>query len=304
MNRQLTTSITLILFLLASLLPGATDNSAYAQKKKIILRQANTLEGGTMRSPLTGNTEPVRSVAGDVIFQHGDLVLTCDRATEFRESQVIELKGNIRISDPSSELYGNHGLYYPQTGNGELNGDVKGRLLENDLVIKGQNMFMNERDDTIRLAGNALAWHGKNQLSGESMLVRLANRNGDRSIERITVTGQAFLAMPDTLEQHSELYHQLKGEQIVITLDEASQLRSIESEQQAELLYYTYEETTPSGVNRTSGKRITLEFDNGKISSITAFGNATGKQHPSSQRTNPAINLPGFLIRAGEKPSF
>ncbi|ARM30148.1 OstA-like protein [Prosthecochloris sp. HL-130-GSB] len=304
MNAPAKLSSLFLCAIMLSLCSGVTNNTAYAEKKKIILRQATTLSGGEARSPISGQTEPVRKVAGNVIFQHGTTELRCSAATEFLESGVIELRGPVRITGSAFEILGDSGLYYPQLRRGTLAGNVRSRSAENRLVARGNRATIHDQGETVDLTGDAIAWHELKQLSGDTITVRLDGPERNRKISSITSRGRAFLALPDTVDTSSGLYHQLRGKHMLISMGTSSDLKSIDVHEQAEMLYFTYEGREPSGINYTSGKRIFLNFTEGSLSTVTAYRNVSGKQFPASMRNDRKLDLPGFLIREHEKPSF
>ena len=298
------TLLTLLLFQASGTIAGLNHNTARAEKKKIILRQADRLQGGEKRSP-AGKKEPVRSVSGNVVFAHENLLLTCDKATEFLESGIIELRGNIYMTDSKLEVYCDKALYYSDTGIAELEEDVHGRLIENNLITTSENARINNPENRIVIYNNAIAWQGERQLSGDSITLQLREQDEKKSIETITVSGKAFFAARDTLDLSRKLYNQLSGKTMLITLDDQEEVSSVEVDSQARSLYHSYDEdSSPSGVNYSSGNTIVMSFLEGKLSRIAVSGNVEGKQYPNKLRGSSKINLPGFKLHFDEKPEF
>lgn len=279
-------------------------NTARAEKKKIILQQADRLQGGEEHSP-AGRIEPVRSVSGNVVFSHENMLLTCDRATEFLESGIVQLQGNIFMTDRKLEVYCDKALYYPDTGIAELENNVRGRLLENDLKTKSKRALINNPENQVWIYNDAIAWQGKRQLTGDSIVVQLVELNGQKNIETVTVRGNAFFAARDTLDLTKPLYNQLSGKTMLITLNEQEKVTGIRVDSQARSLYHAYDDgPSPTGVNYSSGNLIVMSFTEGKLNRITVSGNVEGKQYPNKLRGSPKINLPGFRLRYNEKPEF
>lgn len=305
MNTSRTPVIIFILGLLCWIGSGASHTCAMGEDKKIILQRADTVEGGDRIAP-SGKKEPARSARGQVIMEHGEIRLTCDRATEFMESGLVELEGNLRISDPSMEVRSRRGYYYPGEEKGELLEHVRGRMPMESLSALADKALIENGRDRIWLFGNAVAWHGEEQLSADTIMVQLSMQEGKRRIERITATGMAFLCIPDTISATAGLYNQLKGEKMVITLSRGAErgISGIDVEKQGELLYNTYDNGTPSGVNYTSGSIIEMRFRANALQNVTARHNVTGRQYPASFIGSKEVNLPGFRIREAEKPTF
>ena len=298
------TLLSLLLFQASDAIMGLNHNTACAEKMKIILQQADRLQGGEDRSP-TGRIEPVRSVSGNVVFTHENMLLTCDRATEFLESGVVELRGNIFMTDRKLEVYCEKALYYPNTGIAELEDNVRSRVLENNLITKSKRGLINNPENQIWIYTDATAWQGERQLSGDSIRVQLKELNGSKSVESITVSGDAFFAARDTLDLTQHLYNQLSGKTMLITLDEQEKVTGIQVDSQARSLYYGYDSgSSPAGINYSSGNTIVMSFAEGKLNRITVSGNVEGKQYPNKLRGNAKINLPGFRLRFDERPVF
>ncbi|NEX12584.1 MAG: hypothetical protein C1942_07845 [Prosthecochloris sp.] len=290
----------LVFTLLLPVIPGLKHNTACAEKKKIILKQANSLAGGEERSPITGKLETVRSVSGNVVFKHNDILLRCNKATEFSESNLISLEGGLSILSPSFDIRSNRGLYYPLSDTAKLLDNVRGKTQKSGLTFKASKADIDNRNNRIRLITNAVAWHDTQQLSGDTIMVQLSK--GKKRVESITVTGRAFLAFRDSVQQDPGLYNQISGETMVISLDREQNLSRIDVNTQAELLYHTFENETPSGVNYTSGNSIVMQFADNALQRVMAYRNVNGKQYPASMRSQSDINLPGFRIRDEEKP--
>ncbi|TNJ36458.1 hypothetical protein [Prosthecochloris vibrioformis] len=306
MNISRTSVVIFILSLLCGIGSGASHTSAMGEDKKIILQRADALEGGSRISP-SGRTEPARTARGRVVMEHGDIRLTCDRATEFMESGLVELEGNLRVSDPSMEIRSLRGYYYPEEEKGEFLEQVQGKMPGEALSAVAEKALIDNGRNRVWLFGNAVAWHGEDQLSADTIMVQLSVQQGKRSIEQITGTGMAFLCIPDTLATTAGLYNQLKGEKMVITLTKGAErgISGIDVDRQGEMLYNTYDNGTPSGVNYTSGRKLEMRFTENTLNSVTARHNVTGKQYPASFIGSKEVNLPGFRIRGEEeKPDF
>lgn len=298
------TLLSLLLFQVHDAIVGLEHNTACAQKKKIVLQQADRLQGGEDRSP-AGGIEPVRSVSGNVVFTHENMLLTCDRATEFLESGVVELRGNIFMTDRKQEVYCDKALYYPNTGIAELEDNVRSRVLKNNLITKSKQGLINNPENQIWIYTDAIAWQGERQLSGDSIKVQLKESNGSKNVESITVSGDAFFAARDTLDLTKQLYNQLSGKTMHIKLNEQEKVTDIQVDSQARSLYHGYDSgSSPAGISYSSGNTIVMSFTEGKLDRITVSGNVEGKQYPNKLRGSPKINLPGFRLRYNEKPVF
>ena len=292
-----------LLCLTALAAAGANHTVACAQDKKIILERADRLQGGEQRSP-AGRLEAVRTVSGNVVFKHDNLLLTCDRATEFLESGVLELRGDIFITDRTVEVYCDKAFYFPDKEIAELEKNVRSRTLEDDLRTRSKRALIDKVRDRVWIYDDAVAWQQDRQLSGDSIMVQLEEIEGKKRARNIVVTGDAFFAAKDTADTAKPLYNQLSGRKMTIFLDEGSSVEGIRVDSQARSLYHSYDGPDPSGVNFSSGNVIEMFFEEGKLDRILVSGNVEGKQYPNKLRGSPSIDLPGFRLRFDERPQF
>ncbi|MEI6756224.1 MAG: LptA/OstA family protein [Chlorobium sp.] len=281
-------------------LPVLNHYTVQAEKKKIILQHADTIEGGEAAAG------PYRSVIGNVVFLDGNMTLKCDRATEYERENKIVLQGNVFIADNTFDIYGESGLYFPEKEIGELGGKVKGRMLNNSFASKAERAVVNKSTSQIFLYGEAIAWHEQKQVSGDTIMLHLregGKKGQKRSIDEMQVDGNAFFAAQDTLSLTPVVYDQLGGKKMVIRLNEMSKITGITVTGQAESLYHLYDEKRkPSGINYSSGNMIRMSFREGSMTKVAVTGNVEGKQFPERFRGKKEINLSKFAWREEENP--
>ncbi|TLU81491.1 MAG: hypothetical protein FDX21_11760 [Chlorobium sp.] len=282
------------------LIPALNYNKLHAEKKKIILQHADTIEGGETAAG------SYRSVIGNVVFLHDSLTLKCDSATDYEQDNKIVLKGNVFFTDNSVEIYGENGVYYPDRGIGELTGNVRGRMAENSLVSKARKALVNRVTSQITLNDDVIAWHEQQQISGDTILLHF-KESGDgkkhKRIDEIEVLGNAFIAARDTLSTSPVVYDQFSGKNMRMQFNDASKITGITLTTQAESLYHLYDDKrNPSGINYSSGDIIQMFFKNGILNKVKVVGSVEGRQYPESFRGNKSINLSKFSWREGENP--
>jgi lipopolysaccharide export system protein LptA len=281
------------------LLPVLSYNTLQAEQKKIILQNADVIEGGE------SETGSYRSVSGNVEFQHGSMTLKCDSAIDYERENKIVLKGNIVITDTAFAIYGDNGVYFPDKQTGELQGNVRGRMLDNSLFGKSKRAVINKATGQTWLYDEAIAWHEQQQISGDIILLHFtqSGNKSKQSIDEIQVHGNAFFAGADTLSSTPVVYDQFGGSKMVIRLTDNSKIDGITVSGQAEFLYHLYnEKRQPSGINYSSGDMIRMYFTGGTLNRIKVIGNVEGKQYPERFRGNKSINLAKFAWRERENP--
>lgn len=76
------------------------------QEKVVDLERADSLVGKII------DGERVRELIGNVRFRQGAVVVDCDRAIQYLQSQRIALQGNVVVRDDTITMKGNRGLYH------------------------------------------------------------------------------------------------------------------------------------------------------------------------------------------------
>ncbi len=296
-SRPLLTAF-LLLFQAASV-TVPIHNTLLAEQKKIILQHADTIEGGE------GDGEPYRSVIGNVEFLDGAMTLRCDRATSYESEHKIVLSGNIVLTDNTFAIYGDSGVYFTDKQNGEINGNVRGRMLDNSLFGKSRRAVIDKAKSQIWLYDDAIAWHQQQQISGDIILLHFTESGSSKktNIDELQVHNNAFFASADTLSRSPVVYDQFSGKKMIIRLKEGKKIAGITLTGQAESLYHLYnEKREPSGINYSSGDMIRMFFVDGILGSVKVTGNVEGKQYPESFRGNKKINLSKVVWRERENP--
>jgi hypothetical protein len=298
------TLLTMALLLQTAIFPALHHNTLYAEKKKITLQNADIIEGGQLDGAASPNQQ-YRSVIGNVIFVHNNMTLQCDRATEYPGENRITLTGNIVITGNDLEIHADNGVYHPDTEIGELTSNVRGRMVSSNQAAKANKAILNNKTNQLWLYDDAIAWSEEQQISGDIILVHLkeAAKKGKRRIDEVQVHRHAFFASKDTLSGSPQLFDQLSGKIMVISMNDRSKVSGVTVTDQAESLYHLYDENRqPSGINYSSGKIIRMIFSDGHLTRVNVIGNVEGKQYPDSFRGDQSINLSGFAWREHENP--
>src|SRR5947207_70525 len=87
--------------------------SARQSDKDVILNHADSLVGMQI------DGEEARELIGNVKFTQGSVVVTCDRALQYRKSNKVSLEGVVEVRDDSMRMVGMRGMYYGDTRTAE-----------------------------------------------------------------------------------------------------------------------------------------------------------------------------------------
>lgn len=85
----------------------STVAAMFAQQVKVVdLERADSLVGKIL------DGERVRELIGNVRFRQGSVIVDCDRAIQYLQSQRIALEGNVIVRDDTITMKGKRGLYH------------------------------------------------------------------------------------------------------------------------------------------------------------------------------------------------
>lgn len=163
-------------------------------------------------------------------------------------------------------------------------------LVRNEMAaVSGQGVYMPQRGLLI-LTKQPIVWYDENQVSGDSIAVRLE----DRKLRSVFVRGRAMAASRSDTNL-VQRFDQLTGR--TLTLFFASgKIERIIAESQSTSLYYLFDDKTPNGANKSSGDRIIVQFTDGQVDEISVSGGVEGQYMPEQQLTGRERNydLDGF----------
>lgn len=168
------------------------------------------------------------------------------------------------------------------------------RILRADLAaICGRAVFFTAAD-SISLRTEPVVWYQETQVSGDSITVFLKKR----ALDRVLVGGAAFaISRSDSL--FPDRYDQITGDRLSMEFV-VKKLRTIDVVTHAISVYHVYEDSLGNGLNRTSGDRIIMKFEGGKLETIHVYGGVEGQYFPENMvRTKEEeYRIPGFLLRS------
>ncbi len=167
------------------------------------------------------------------------------------------------------------------------------QILRGELsALSGHAVFFT-RGDSILLRGSPVVWYQDSQTTGDSIDVALESRR----LHEVFVDGNA-LTLSRADPSRPSRYDQLAGETLRMEFAE-KRLRTVRADVRAMSIYYAYEDTAANGVTTSTGDRITLLFDEGRVRSISIVGGVEGEFHPEPLVVGREgeFRVPGFLLR-------
>ncbi len=240
--------------------------------------------------------------------------------------------GNLKLTDTSEnvEVYGQNGTFYQKTKetvistrpmavkmdsddtmyvmadtfyfkNDSLKKILKAyyhtSLLQTEFQGKCDSLLYNFNDSSISLFYAPILWNGKNQITGDTMFIRMKNKK----IQSLTVLERAFLAS----EVKPGYFNQISGKTMINHFD-SNKLKKVVVEGNAEIVYYIRNNETDSaeytGVNKEQCSKLVILMDSGKVSGIRHYGQPEGKIYPIKDFPEGEKYLPELDWKINEKP--
>lgn len=141
-------------------------------------------------------------------------------------------------------------------------------------------------DSTLKMYFNPVLWTEANQLTGDSIHVRISKGN----IDKMYLYNSAFLISKD-----SSGYNQVKGRNMVGTFIE-NELVLLNVLGNSETIYWVREEDgTLTGINKASASNMDLSFKNRKARKITYLEKPTGGLYPQNDFSPAELILRDFI---------
>jgi lipopolysaccharide export system protein LptA len=266
---------------------------------------------------------------GNVLIDDSVSTTRSDDLTYFEQEEKSIAVGNVRVDNPSNNItiFGDSLIHYDRERYSVI--PKNPRLMQIDTVRPGtvdtllvSGAFMEAFQDSVQrfitnglvemarsdfaarcgealyyreknfliLRDHPVVWHGENQITGDSVVVRTLNRR----LERVWVSGRSMaISRADSVQR--QRFNQLLAREITMHFEDGKITR-IDADRNATSLYYLFDGDRPNGVNRSTGDRIAMEFVNRRIDRIKIIGGVEGKYFPEAMIAGREghYNLEGF----------
>ncbi len=257
-------------------------------------------------------------------------IVYSDHLVHRREQEFSTATGNVRVVDRErgSTVYGQLLEYDSHTGSSSMKDSpvlvhmdttavgridtliVKSKIMESvledtvrrfiaeddvemnrgELSARGAKSIYFVDNDELNLTGDPIMWYQENQITGDSIHVRLE----EQQLRTLEVYRRAF-AVSKSDDRYPDRYNQLTGMELTMWFAN-DEIEKIEVRDQATSLYYLYEEMLPNGVNHVTGDTITLLFIDGELEELKIVGGIEGQYYPERlvRGRVDTYNLTGF----------
>lgn len=170
------------------------------------------------------------------------------------------------------------------------------RLLRTpDMSAKGDSLHYDQKTGLMQLIGTPVVFKGESQLTGD--IIHLINNVTTEKLDSLKVLNNAFVVERDTLGTG---YNQAKGINLYGKFVD-DKIKQIDLVQNAEMVYYLYDEGELKGIDKGICSKIVLELEDNKITTATRMINPEGTTYPPEQFPENARLLKGFHWRGDER---
>ncbi|MBN1465831.1 hypothetical protein JXA02_08730 [candidate division KSB1 bacterium] len=177
------TRVVIVSFVLCQLLAQSTESE---KDEKLRLVHADVLRGQM-------DGEKIRQFIGNVKFEQGDAVLTCERAMEYEDVGRFVLIGDVAFIDSSKSLFGDKITYYDATKIAYLEGHVK--LVDSTKTVVADRIRYHDEQEEAYADGNVILIDAK-----ENIDILGDHAEYFRTSGYARVTGHAMLTKSDSTD--------------------------------------------------------------------------------------------------------
>lgn len=158
-----------------------------------------------------------------------------------------------------------------------------------------ESQLLSARDMTKR---NPVLWSANTQMSGD--VIHLLTDSTSNAIDSLKIFKNAIVAEQDSLNLLQ--FNQMKGINLLGNFED-NELKTIDIDKNAEMLYYLYDDTTQEliGIDKAICSAMQLRMEDNQIQSISFLTQPEGAVYPIEELPINEQKLPGFFWRGEER---
>lgn len=206
---------------------------------------------------------------------------------------------------PLIEYYTEQDTTYFHAKNLQIVGPDKQRIIKGypnariyrtpEMSGKADSLHYDQKVGLLQLIRKPVLFNGESQLTGD--VIHLINNVVTEKLDSLKVLNNAFVVEKDTLVTG---FNQAKGINMYGKFID-DKIRQIDLVQNAEMIYYLYDEGELQGIDKGICSKIVLELEDNKITTATRMINPEGTTYPPEQFPENARRLQGFHWRGDER---
>lgn len=168
------------------------------------------------------------------------------------------------------------------------------RFYRTDVQGRCDSLAYTESDSTIYLYRDPVVWNAKNQITGDSIRVQLANMKMDK----VYINRNSFIISEDSLEY----FNQIKGRNMIgHTLD--GELNRVDVFGNGQTIYFGKDETNEYiGMNKADCADMRINLENSDVTEIVFLNKPKATLYPIQESPIELQKMDGFNWRIKERP--
>lgn len=182
----------------------------------------------------------------------------------------------------------------------------KVKILKKDLQGIADSLVYKSFDSTIYFYRAPALWSSGNQMTADSIRIRLKNKK----IDKIYMVANSFVVSQDSMLN----FNQIKGRNMTADF-KGSSINNVLVEGNAESLYYALEEkeadldsvrvklTVTMGMNKMICSKMRIIFEDGKVNTVNAYVKPDAQFIPPQEIKEADRKLKGFIWREDQRPT-
>ena len=221
-------------------------------------------------------------------------------------AEVFRAKDSIYMTKkPLVQYYTEKDTTYFHAKNLQIVGPDKQRVIKGypnariyrtpDMSGKADSLHYDQKIGLLQLIRKPVLFKDESQLTGD--VIHLINDVTTEKLDSLKVLNNAFVVQKDTLGSG---YNQAKGINMYGKFID-DKITQIDLVQNAEMIYYIYDEGVLKGIDKGICSKIVLELEDNKITTATRMINPEGTTYPPEQFPENARKLAGFHWRGNER---
>ncbi|MBN1560622.1 hypothetical protein JW998_10255 [candidate division KSB1 bacterium] len=272
-----------VCFVLCQLVAHSSES---AQEEKLRLIHADVLRGQS-------DGEKIRQFIGNVRFQQGAAVLTCERAMEYEDAGRFVLRGEVAFVDSAKSLFGDKITYYEATRIAYVEGNV--RLVDSTKTLTAERIRYHDKEEEAIADGNVVLIDARENVNIVGDHAEYFRQSG-----YARVTGQAVLTKSDSATDGEliitgKLFQMFNdGERFLVTDSVTVERGAIKAS--CDSLYFFQKESmiqlanaprVQQGRQYLTGHSVSLLLEGSVVKAIHIVGNAIASSAVDSAFVTP-----------------
>ncbi len=167
------------------------------------------------------------------------------------------------------------------------------KFFKPDIQGKCDSMVYSTIDSTMKLFGVPVIWSGVNQLTADSVQMKMVNEE----LDRVIFYNNSFIAQ----QEDSISFNQMRGKTMT-ALFKQNELYKVELRGNGESVYYAKDETKTIGVNKAECTDIDIYIKNRKPVRIVMVSKPIATLYPLDQISDQEKIIKGFVWHSDKRP--